>query len=172
MSLAYSNISRPEDLVGKNVQLYSVISGAPFRALVTSQQLDPDSITVIERTDFTSAPLVNGDADVIDGWITNEAVGMTLDGIEFNNLLVSDYGIDMYPNVIITSEPSIANRPDLVRSFLDATLQGMQAAVDNPEEAAQLAVNLNADNNLEHEIEGMRRSLPLLNPAGSKPGMM
>jgi ABC-type nitrate/sulfonate/bicarbonate transport system substrate-binding protein len=172
MSLADSNISHPEDLVGKNVQLYSVISGAPFRALVTSQQLDPDSITVIERTDFTSMPLVNGHADVIDGWITNEAVGMTLDGIEFNNLLVSDYGIDMYPNVIIASEASIANRPDLVRSFLDATLQGMQAAVDNPEEVAQLAVNLNADNNLEHEIEGMQRSLPLLNPAGSKPGMM
>jgi ABC-type nitrate/sulfonate/bicarbonate transport system substrate-binding protein len=172
MSLADSDITSPEDLVGKNVQLYSVISGAPFRALVTSQQIDPDSITVTERTDFTSAPLTSGDADVIDGWITNEAVGMTLDGIEFNNLLVSEYGIDMYPNVIITSEATIADRPDLVRGFLAATVQGMQAAVDDPEHAAQLAVSLNTDNNLEHETEGMRRSLPLLNPAGSKPGMM
>lgn len=172
MSLPETDIQSPQDLEGKIVQLYSNISGAPFDALLSSQNIDPDSVTVIERTDFSHAPLLEGEADVIDGWITNEAVVLTLEGIAFNNLLVSDYGIDMYPNVIITSETMVSENPDLIRRFLAATIKGMQTAIDEPEHAAELAAALNPDVTLEAEAEGMRRSLPLINPADSEPGMM
>jgi hypothetical protein len=44
--------------------------------------------------------------------------------------------------------------------------------VQNPKEAAALALARNADLKLESETESMNRSLPLLSPAGGHPGTM
>jgi NitT/TauT family transport system substrate-binding protein len=46
----------------------------------------------------------------------------------------SDYGIDLYSVSIITRNESIADRPRVVRRFLEATYQGWRDAVQNPEE--------------------------------------
>jgi ABC-type nitrate/sulfonate/bicarbonate transport system substrate-binding protein len=44
--------------------------------------------------------------------------------------------------------------------------------LDAPEEAAAVTVTYNAELDLESETESMTRSLPLLKPAESRPGMM
>ncbi len=171
MSLAENGIVRPQDLVGTTVHI-TYNSRQIYYALLNAQGIDPSQINELERTDMTLGPIIRGEADVIDAWIVNEVPRAILDGIDFNLILPSDYGIDFYPNVIFTTEDMIANNPDLVERFLRATLRGMQSAVDDPEEAAALAVARNDTLSLESETEAMRQSLPLLKPGGSSVGMM
>jgi NitT/TauT family transport system substrate-binding protein len=172
VSLAEKNITSPEDLGGMTAAIELTTSGSLFRSLLTSKGIDPGSVNMVQRTDYSIAPLLDNQADIIDGWITNEAVILSKEGYEYNALLVSDYGIEAYANVIFAREDTIANKPDMVERFVRATLLGIQSAVDNPEEAAQLAVQYNAERDLEIETEAMLRSVPLLNPNGSVPGMM
>lgn len=172
VSLAKSNINSPEDLVGATVQVDPYTSGIIYEALLAAQDIDPSQVNTVPRTDFTVAPLLSGEADVIDGWVTNELVSLRLDNHKINAILPSDYGIDIYPDVIFTTEDMITNNPDLVERFLRATIRGMQSAVENPEKAAALAVEYDETLSLEHEKAAMFQSLPLLNPSGGRPGMM
>ncbi len=172
VSLAEKNITTPEDLVGMTASIELTTSGSLFRSLLASTGVDPVSVNMVQRTDYTIAPLLENQADIIDGWITNEAVILTKEGHEYNTLLVSDYGIEAYANVIFAREDTLTNKPDMVERFVRATLLGIQSAVDNPEEAAELAVHYNAERDLEIETEAMLRSVPLLVPSQSTPGMM
>lgn len=171
VSLAANNITRPADLIGKTVST-SPDSLVVYRAMMASQGLDESQVNWVERTDFTINPLVNGEVDVIDGWVTNEVVSLTMGGYEINNILPSEYGINFYPNVIFTTEETLQNRPDLVERFVRATVRGMQAAVADPSESAALSVSYNSGLNQSVETEAMNRSLALISPATSEPGLM
>jgi NitT/TauT family transport system substrate-binding protein len=172
VSLAEKNITSPQDLPGTTVQM-TPIQQVIYEAMMTALGVDRSQIKEVERTDYSIMPLVNGEADVMDAWVTNEVADLKLQGYEINTILPSEYGIVMYPNVIFTTEALIANNPDLVERFLRATVRGMQAAIDDPNAAATLAVTYDEENlNLEHQTEAMQQSLPLRKPAGTRPGMM
>jgi NitT/TauT family transport system substrate-binding protein len=87
-------------------------------------------------------------------------------------LLPSDYGIDLYANVIFTTEEMIKTEPDVVEAFVRATTRGMQRAIQDPDAATKLTLARGTDLNPASEAESMRLALPLMNPAGSQPGMM
>jgi ABC-type nitrate/sulfonate/bicarbonate transport system substrate-binding protein len=48
---------------------------------------------------------------------------------------------DFYTPILITSQETIQNRPELVRQFLEATSLGYTFAINNPEEAANVLIN-------------------------------
>jgi ABC-type nitrate/sulfonate/bicarbonate transport system substrate-binding protein len=177
ISLAEKNIIRPQDLVGKRVDTEpGTTVDVAYRALLVSQEIDSSQIIETPRTDFTVNPLFNDETDVLSGFITNDGVQAQQRGAELNFILMSDYGIDIYSNVIFTTEDMIKNKPDMVKAFVEATIKGMQWAVDNPEAAAENVIDLYGES-MEPDIKnsqhaGLLASLPLLNPAGSRPGMM
>ncbi len=173
ISLAEKNISRPQDLVGAKVLVhFDGTTGLVYNAMLSSVGIDPSRINSVPRTNFGNDPLLTGQVDVMDAFVTNQPVQLALDGHQINAILASDYGIDVYANIIFTSEEIIAQDPDMVERFLRATVRGMQSAVDNPEVAAALALRYNPELSLESEVESMRRSLPLIDPADSFPGHM
>lgn len=170
-SLAEKNITRPEDLVGKTVHI-SGVTDVLFRAFLGSQGIDPADVNIVERTDYTSAPLLSGEADVIDAWVTNETVHLSLEGVDYNIIIPADFGIEIYPAVIFTSEDMIANQPDVVQRFANAFLKGQNAAFEDPAKAVDLTVARDDSLSSEVQNEGMQRSLPLIKPAGKEVGMM
>jgi NitT/TauT family transport system substrate-binding protein len=173
VSLAEKGIVRPQDLAGSTVHLDLYTSGIVYQALLTATGVDRAQIDEVQRTDFTLTPLLQGEADVIDGWVTNEVVELKLQDQGFNMILPSDYGVVMYPDVIFATEQFVENNPDLVERFVRATVQGMQAVIDAPEKAAKVTVTYDPDNlALDATHQAVLESLPLLNPAGSRPGMM
>jgi NitT/TauT family transport system substrate-binding protein len=173
ISLAKNNITGPQDLIGKKVLVhFEGTTGLVYNALLASQGIDPAKVEGVPRTDFSNQPLLDGQVDVMDAFITNQPVQLAQAGHQVNAILASDYGIDVYANIIFTSEATIANKPELIERFLRATIQGMQSALQDPKGAVALAVAQNSDLSLEAETESMNRSLPLLNPAGGQPGMM
>jgi NitT/TauT family transport system substrate-binding protein len=160
-------------LIGKKLAIdLEAATGVSYLALLASQGIQPSQVNQVPRTSFTNDQLTNGEVDVLDAFITNQPVQLEMAGYNLNTILASDYGIEMYPNVIFTTEATIANKPDVVERFLQATVRGIQSAIDNPKQAAAEAVAYNDKIKLESEFASMNRSLPLLKPAGSQPGMM
>lgn len=170
-SLAAKHITKPQDLIGKTIQL-GPDSLILLRAMLTAQGIDPDQVKTTERTDFTINPLLSGQADVIDSFVTNELVTCKLQGVAVNNILPIEYGIEEYPNVLFTTEQMIAEHPDVVERFLRATMRGMQRAIADPQPVSALSVQRNSSLDLKIETEAMFQSVPLLNPTGSRPGTM
>jgi len=170
-SLAESGITAPEDLIGKDVHV-TPQSRTILDALLAARDIDPATVNIVERTDLTTGVLTSGDADVIDAWITNEVVALINEGIAYNTIFAYDYGVDMYPNVIFTTEEYIANNRDVVLRFVRATLKGIEDAVGDPATAAAEAVKRDPALNAAVEQQAIRLAVPLLIPQGSRAGMM
>jgi NitT/TauT family transport system substrate-binding protein len=170
-SLAEKKIVRPQDLYGKIIHV-SPVSRYLIEALIVAQGLDQSRITIRDRADYTVQPLLTGEADVIDGWVTNEVATLTREGHAVNLILPSDYGIEEYPNVLFTTERMISERPDLIERLLRATFAGWTEAIAHPERAAPLALAHDATLNQEDQRQGMLQSLPLISLPGSPPGTM
>ncbi len=171
VSLAEKKILVPKDLIGKTVQI-SQPSSVMFRALLQSQNIDPKQLTIVDRTDFSIAPIVDGKADVLDAWAINEIVTLKERNIAYNAIFPAEYGIDFYPDVIFTTEDTIAKKPDLVKRFLAATVRGMQTAVDDPNAAVTISVKYDKTEPAKTQELAMHQSVALLAPAKAKPGSM
>ena len=57
-------------------------------------------------------------------------------GLQVGRFVFSDYGIDYYSLGLITSDKMIADRPDVVRRFVLATMKGYAWAIKHPQKAA------------------------------------
>ena len=170
-SLRAKGIVKPQDLIGKTIQTTGT-SKILIQALLRSQGIDPQQVKIVERKDLTEKPLLTGEADVIDAWLITEIVTLKLNKVDVNLILPGDYGIEVYPEVLFTTEDMILKHPDVVNHFLRATLNGIQTAVDNSQYAAQLSQKYDKEHSPENITLAMDQSLPLLLPATRKPGFM
>ncbi len=135
------NILKPEDLIGKTVGVaYS--ERYPLIAMFENVGVDVGKVNIIER-EYTYDKLANDEYDVEAGWITDgdsvkAAVG------DYNIITPYDYGVNWYADLIGVTEDTIANNPELVESFLKATVKGWQYAIENADDAALLTKNYEA----------------------------
>jgi NitT/TauT family transport system substrate-binding protein len=172
VSLAESNITKAEDLIGKRI---GVIADQEFmyHFLLSVANIDPSRVTRIERTDFTMRPLLEGEYDVMSGYITNQPVSDKLqDDLDLNIISTDDYGVSIPGHVIFTTEDMIQNNPDLVRRFVHATLKGFKTVVDTPEEG--LKATLKFDETLEPKFQAgvLEVLIPYLAPDDKPIGYM
>jgi ABC-type nitrate/sulfonate/bicarbonate transport system substrate-binding protein len=170
ISLPASGINRPQDLAGKTVAITDGGARLTYNAMLDSLDIDPATINTISRTSFGIDPLINGEVDVLGGWIINEGQQVREAGYEPNVILLSDYGFDSYDFLVITTEDMIANQREVVAEFMRAFRHGVQDAVDSPDKAAELAVSYNPGLDLAGQEARMRIFLPLINPAGGTLG--
>jgi NitT/TauT family transport system substrate-binding protein len=166
-----SGITRPEDLIGKTV---SLLGNAPayWDAFFRNANIDQTAVNILERTDFSTDPLVNRTVDAMDAYLTNQPVALAQQGIEVNRILLSDYAIEGYPNVIFTTEATIQNRPDQVERFLRATISGYQRAVQETDGATNAVLAYNSDLDAESEQASMELSIRLIVPPNNQIGTM
>lgn len=143
-SLAEDGIERPRDLEGKT---YGGFGGALEREiierLVRCDGGDPSTVRFVEvgNVDY----LVGMERDqydvvwIFDGW---EGIRFTeIEKREMNFIRFIDWTEcipDWYTPLIITSERMIAEEPEVVRAFMEATARGYEFAIENPDEAADL----------------------------------
>jgi NitT/TauT family transport system substrate-binding protein len=136
-------ISAPKDLMGKNV-------GSPagasvrllFPAFASKVGFDDSKVKWVTVDAAGLYPLLfTGRADaVVDyelGWPTISGRAKEA-GIEIDKLRFRDYGFDLYSNAIMASDQTIAAKPDVVRRFVKASLEGMRAAFADPAAAGEV----------------------------------
>jgi NitT/TauT family transport system substrate-binding protein len=59
-------------------------------------------------------------------------------GVEIQPMLYADHGLNIYSNAIMVKEEMLKEQPDLVRKLVKAAYQGIDWALKNPAEAAQI----------------------------------
>src|SRR5579863_494998 len=171
-SLAKSGIKAPADYVGKNIGVK--IGGNEeliYRAVLAKAGVDKSKLNEIP-VKFDITPLLAGTVEVWPGYLINEVLAAKEKGFDVNVVSPADYGVDLYADTLFTTEKMLKEKPDVVKKFVAATLQGWNAAIAAPEEAAQITVKYGDKLSFDHELAMMKASIPLLKPDEKPVGYM
>jgi ABC-type nitrate/sulfonate/bicarbonate transport system substrate-binding protein len=123
----------------------------------------------VELNEITEVPsrydlqrFINGDVDVWNGYTINEPFVAEARGVAVHIIKPSDYGVDMYADCIIASEKTVREKPDLVRRFLKAVIQGWLYALSHREEAVKIVLEQDPRLNKDHEFRMLDESARLI----------
>jgi len=177
-SLEQDNILKPEDLVGKTVGAYSLdLSGYSdllFLAFMSRTGLEKDSMQYALIEDFYGAnEIKSGRMDAMSGMFATDQQVMTRDaGDEINLMYYKDYGVDVYINTIFVTGEFMQNNPDLIERFISATMKGYQYAIENTDEAAELALTYDEALDLAYQENVMKAQIPFIDTGSGPIGSM
>ncbi|MFN8401218.1 MAG: ABC transporter substrate-binding protein [Anaerolineales bacterium] len=177
-SLTKDNITKPADLVGKTVGVYSLdlsnFNDLPFLALMSRTDLDRTTMKYALIQDFQGANEIKaGNMDAMSGmFATDQQVMASQAGDDLNFIYYKDYGYDIYINTIFTTDEFRQSNPDLIRRFVQATIKGYQYAIENTDAVAQLALTYDETLDLSYQQAVMQAQIPFINSGDGQIGTM
>ena len=144
MFLADAGIERPRDLEGHTYGGFGGFLGTELiNRLVECDGGDPSRVEFVEVGNVDYLTGMQRDrfdfAWVFNGWDALRAD--TVDGVDVETLPFIDYEDcipDWYTPLLLTSEDTVADDPELVEDFLAATARGYALAISDPQQAADL----------------------------------
>ena len=129
MSLKETNISKPEDLIGKKVGVQRASATfVGFQALMAKHNIDIEKLDKVEAT-FGLEILLQKKVDIRPVMLFNEYVLAQHKGIPVNVMWLPDFGIRLVGKTISTNEKTLKERPQVVQGFVNGSLRGMEEAV-------------------------------------------
>ena len=137
ISLKKSNISSVYELNNKDILFYPNDTDG-FSLLAMIKKFDLDVNLVRERYKDDYMRLINNEVDVMPAYIANEPFLFKEKGYDVNIINPTNYGFDMYGDMLFTNEDEAKNNPIRVEKFKEATLKGWKYALENKEEIIQL----------------------------------
>ena len=139
VSLSEQNIKTPADLAGKTVGIPGLYGASyvGFKALMAAGGLTEQDIQLQSIGYNQVEALVSGQVDSAVVYVPNEPVQLEAQGYEVDTIRVLDY-LQMTANGLLTNETVIEENPDLVRRMARAMLKGLQAALDDPDQAYEI----------------------------------
>lgn len=136
---AGSGIAAPQDLSGKRVGI-PCLCGASYvgyQALMHAVGLPADAATLDVIGYNQVEALLAGQEDAVVIYANNEPVQLGAQGMDIVLLRVADY-VPLASNGLITNEATIAERPELVRAVVSATIRGLRDTIDDPDQAFEI----------------------------------
>jgi NitT/TauT family transport system substrate-binding protein len=145
-----TGITSAADFPGHTLGVWFFGNEYPFFAwmnkLGLSTEGGSDGVTVLQQS-FDIQPMIQGQADCISVMTYNE-YGQALDaGYGPDNLTIFNYtemDNDLLEDGLYVMEDTLSDpaRVDAYVRFIDASMKGWQYALDNPDEAAQIVVDM------------------------------
>jgi len=130
------NIQKPADLSGQTIGLPGLF-GANYiglQAILFSAGLTLEDVTV-DAIGFTQVEAMATEQEkIVVGYTANEPIVLNSQGHPVNELRVADY-LQLTANGIVSSEMTIKDEPELVRSMARALAHGIEDTIANPDEA-------------------------------------
>ncbi|MEP2830215.1 ABC transporter substrate-binding protein [Parvibaculum sp.] len=80
--------------------------------------------TQIRKYTFNLAPFLTDEHAIQQGYLSSEPYMIRQQGVEPQVFLLSDYGYPGYAAFILASDRMIAERPEIVQAFVDASIRG------------------------------------------------
>ena len=164
VTLKKSGIKEPKDLEGK-------VLGAPaadgayaqWPIFVQANNIDASKVTIVSVGFPVREPmLAQGKVDAIAGFWFSSYMNLKANGVPADDivvLLMRDYGVDLYGNVIIANPDFMRFSPKAVSGFVKATIRGIQDTVQDPEFAIDALMKRNPIAKREVELERLKLSL-------------
>lgn len=136
ITLKSSGIDSPYKLKDKQIAFYQKDTDG-FSILAMLKELDiPGNLDRI-RTNITPGMLVRGEVDAFSGYVTNEPFYFHQQGIEINLIHPMNFGIDLYGDMLITTQKEQEQHPERVEKMRQAVLKGWHYALNHQQEIAQ-----------------------------------
>lgn len=141
VSLKSANIRKPADLKGKRIGVYSLSSGtlANLQLLLNQAGLSTRDVTIVVTGLLNFAPLMQGQVDATAATDTGLLVARARGVGEVNVIEVRD-SLNLSSDLFVVREETYQKRKDVLKRFLAAYRDSAQWMMDQPEEAAKLAV--------------------------------
>ena len=140
VSLKSSNITRPSDLKGRKIGVYSLSSGTRQNLLVLLHQagLAESDVTIVVTGLLNFAPLLQGQVDATAATDTGLLVGRRRGLGEVNVMEVGKY-LNVSSDLFVVREETYQQKKNLLKRFLLAYRDSAAWMIADPEEAARLA---------------------------------
>ncbi len=135
--LADSDIKSPKDLEGKSIAITP--GSAQFQqwpAFAKGCKLDPDKVRVISIDPAGTPPaLITGQVPAIAGFAQGQVPSVEIRGGKKTRLFwYADCGVTAVSNGIVVHNDFLKEEPELIRSFVAASLKGFLYARAHPDE--------------------------------------
>ncbi len=138
LSPADKPIKTPAELVGKQVAITAGDGPSTLlNVLLQKNNVPVDKVTLVNLQPGPKlSSLLTGRVDAV---ATNIVVKATLEakGMKINAMNYSDFGVATPGQYLVASNSFIESKPDVVKRVVAAVQKSMQAALDNPEAAAE-----------------------------------
>jgi NitT/TauT family transport system substrate-binding protein len=157
LALKKSGITKPSDLNGKKMGAPVFDAGRKaWPIFAKANSIGAVSWTAMDPT-LRETMLVRGDIDAITGFSFTSLLNIEARGVKAEDVVVlpyPSYGVKMYGNAIIVSEPFLQKHPEAVKAFLRAFTKGVKDVIADPKAAI---VTLKARDGLVNEDLELRR---------------
>lgn len=162
-ALKESGIKTPQDFIGKRV---GVRKGTgtyyTYVAMLSNLGIDQNTVTEVPADTSEITLLLDKKVDVLPGFRTNEPKVVERMGYEINLIKPEEFGIDIYADMLVTTQGIINKDPKLVRTIVGATLDGWEWAVANQKEAIDITMKYVEDSTREHQQDMLEETAILV----------
>ncbi|MEE8305023.1 MAG: ABC transporter substrate-binding protein [Candidatus Tectomicrobia bacterium] len=140
VSLKGKGMTKPEDLKGKKIGVYSMESGTRqnLRIILRAVGLDESDVEVVPTGVLNFGPLIQGQVDATAAtdtglWLAQQK------GLGASNVIWARDYLNTPTDVFIVTEDFYNTRQAQLRGFLKAYKRGTQWMIDHPQKAAEMA---------------------------------
>jgi NitT/TauT family transport system substrate-binding protein len=165
MGFVEKNIRKPEDIKGKTVATTPGDSMSQIWPLFLKKTglKESDFKTVSGDATTKLNAVINGRADLLLGYVMDQSMKIKdATGKDVYPIKFSDYGINLVSSGIIVNTATLKSKPDMVKRFLAASVEAIQAAEKDPKAAAQSILNANPKGGkIATLTEGFELTIPL-----------
>jgi len=163
-----SGIRTPRDFNGRRVSVWEDFNLQPL-AFFQRNNVD---VTIVPQG-YTLNLFLMGGVDAASAMWYNEYYAILNSGIdadEMNTFLLADHGLNFPEDGIYCREETLLRDPEMVRAFVQGSIEGWRHAFDHPEEALTIVMaRVNAANlptNRGHQKWMLARMGDIIRPAG------
>ena len=152
ITLKEDQIRSPYELIGKNIMFRRNQDDASLMAMLTDMGISEDDYHWLPST-YDDLALLKDDVDAMSAYSTSQTFLYEQQGIDIRIIDPSNYGIDFYGDLIFGHQDYIEQHPERALAFVNASLQGWQYALANPEQVIEWILN---DYGTDQSIEELR----------------
>ncbi|RBW48780.1 ABC transporter substrate-binding protein [Marinobacter sp. F3R11] len=112
---------------------------------------------VVHAYTFSVAPFLTNENIVQQGYLSSEPFAIEKGGVEPNVFLLSDYGYPPYATTIEATTDMIEERPDVVKRFVQASMEGWKSYLESPAKGNELIMKENPEMTPEQLAYGLEK---------------
>lgn len=141
VALKSSGITKPADLKGKKIGVYSLSSGTltNLQLLLNQAGLSDKDVTIVVTGLLNFAPLMQGQVDATAATDTGLLVARAK-GVGDVNVMEVRNSLNVSSDIFVVREDTYQQKKDVLKRFLAAYRDSMLWMIAQPQEAAALAV--------------------------------
>ena len=146
VSLKSQNITKPSDLKGKRIGVYSLASGTRqnLQILLHQAGLTEADVTIVVTGLLNFLPLMQGQVDATAATDTGLLVGKQK-GLGDVNVMEVKYYVNISSDFFVVREETYQQKKGVLKRFLQAYRDSAEWMMRSPQEAAKLAVKFALD---------------------------